>query len=74
MEILCKQVMQCKNVVGKLVCTESGGWLGKVAAGDLCPLGPGELGHRDERYCKWDAVRSVLRYMVRLGCGQREQQ
>lgn len=57
MEIQYMQVMlQCKNVVGRLVCTESDEWLGMVTDGDLCPLGLGELCHWDERYCKLDAV------------------
>lgn len=57
MEIQYTQVMlQYKNVVGRLVCTEFDEWLGMVTAGDLCPLGPGELGHWDGRYYKLDAV------------------
>lgn len=66
--------MQCKNVEEKLVCTESDGWLGKEAVGDLCPLGPDGLCHCDERYCKLGVVTAVLRYMVRPGYGQQEQQ
>ena len=61
-------MLQCKNVVGRLVCTESDEWLGMVTDGDLCPLGL-ELCHWDERYCKLDAVTWVLRYMERLRGG-----
>lgn len=49
-------MLQCKNAVGRLVCTESDEWLGMVTDGGLCPLGPGELYHWDGRYCKLDAV------------------
>lgn len=75
MEILCKQVMlQCTNVVGKLVCIESDEWLGKVRDGDLCQLELGVLYHWDEIYCTLDVVTRVLRYMARQGGGQRVQQ
>lgn len=57
MEIQYMQAMlQCKNVEGKLVCTESDEWSGMVTGGDLCPRGLGELCHWDGRYCKLDAV------------------
>lgn len=49
-------MLQCKNVEGRLVCTESDEWLGMVTDGDLCPLGLGELSHWDGRYYKLDAV------------------
>lgn len=75
MEILCKQVMlQCTNAVGKLVCTESDEWLGKVRDGGLCQLEPGVLYHWDETYCTPDVATRVLRYMARQGGGQRGQQ
>lgn len=73
-EILCKQVMQCKNVVGKLVYIESVECLGKAVVGDLCPPGFDELCHRDEKYCNWDDVILVLRYMVMQKCGPQVQQ
>lgn len=62
-------MLQCKNVVGRLVCTESDEWLGMVTDGDLCPLGLGGLCHWDGRYYKRDAVTKVLRYMERLRGG-----
>ena len=75
MEILCKQVMlQCTNVVEKLVCIESDEWLGKVRDGGLCQLELGELYHWDEIYCTLDVAVRVLRYMVRQGGGQQAQQ
>lgn len=75
MEILCKQVMlQCTNAVGKLVCTESDEWLGKVRDGDLCQLELGVLYHRGERYCTLGVVTRVLRYMARQEGGRRGQQ
>lgn len=74
-EILCKQVMlQCTNAVGKLVCTESDEWLGKVRDGDLCQLEPGVLYHWDELCCTLGVVTRVLRYTARQGGGQRVQQ
>jgi len=75
MEILCKQVMlQCTNVVGKLVCTESDEWLGKARDGDLCQLELGVLCHWDEIYCTSDVVTRVLRYTARQEGGQQVQQ
>lgn len=62
-------MLQCKNVVGRSVCTESDEWLGMVTDGDLCPLELGELCHWGGRYYKLDAVTQVLRYMERLRGG-----
>lgn len=66
-------MLRCKNVVGRLVCTESDEWLGMVTGGGLCPRGPGELCHQDGIDCKSGAVTWVLRYMARLGGGPLEQ-